>query len=494
MPADRTRPAVAAGSLLNRLARANCRLIPLVLALLGGLTTPARAAERRPNFLLIIADDLCWRDTGYEGNADVKTPNLDKLRGESMHLRGMFDVSPTCSPTRHALLTGLYNVRSGTFPNHSHAYDGTRSVFAELQDAGYRVALQHKADVRPPASFSFEHIQSPDDFTGTEQFMRRDPEQPWLLVFGSPDPHSPWVRGPKYDPNAQTIPPYLHDDPVTRALRAKYYGEVTELDGQVGALLRLLDKTGQANNTVVVFVSEQGSSFPYGGKWELYDNGIRSSSLVRWPGKVKPGSSSNALMQYIDIEPTFLAAAGIDPAKVNVHCPDANGGTGFDGRSILPVLLGKTDTLRNYVFAQETTLGVFGAKQPYPIRAVRDTRYKYIRNLASANTIFINGVEKTEPYRSWKAETDRNPKGDPQFTARVAWLTHRPAEELYDLQTDPYEFKNLADDPEFTAIKANLRTQLDGWMAQQGDKGLATELLAYTRQGRGNEQGEGGGD
>ena len=122
----------------------------LILCVLLGSTV---AAEPRPNFMIIIADDLCWRDLGYEGSPDVKTPNLDQLRAESMHLRGMFNPATSCSPTRHALYTGLYPIRSGAYPNHTRVYDGTKSLFTHLKDAGYRVALQNKSHVGPAASF-----------------------------------------------------------------------------------------------------------------------------------------------------------------------------------------------------------------------------------------------------------------------------------------------------------------------------------------------------
>ena len=130
--------------------------------------------------------------------------------------------------------------------------------------------------------------------------------------------------------------------------------EITQLDSQVGQLMHILDETGQRENTLVLFLSEQGSSFPYAGKWSIYDNGIRTASLVRWPGKVKPGSVSDALMQYVDVPPTFLAAAGADPTGIDTGC----------------------------------------AVAPYPMRAVRDTRYKLIRNLAPENRYSISGLHE----------------------------------------------------------------------------------------------------
>jgi N-sulfoglucosamine sulfohydrolase len=183
------------------------------------------------------------------------------------------------------------------------------------------------------------------------------------------------------------------------------------------------------------------------------------------------------------VPPTFLAAAGVDPAEIDTGCPDAYGNRGFDGRSFLDVLLGRSDHLRDYVFSQHTTVGINGYEEPYPMRAVRDTHYKLIRNLAPGNTYSIGGIHKGEPITSWQADA----AGDPKLAARVDWLFHRPAEELYDLEADPYEMRNLADDPQLASIKARLGEQLDSWMAQQGDKGMETELKAKSRQGRGEE-------
>lgn len=455
-----------------------------LIAFLLSLSICHSALCARPNFLIIIADDLCWRDVGYEGSPDVKTPNLDKLRGESMHLRGMFNPATSCSPTRHALYTGLYPIRSGAFPNHTRAYDGTKSLFTHLKSAGYRVALQNKEHVGPPATFPYEHIDGADDLTVTKTFLTRDAAQPWFMVYASNDPHSPWTRGPKYDPAKITVPPYLHDNKVTRELLAAYFGEISKLDEQVGALMALLDETKQTQDTLVLFVSEQGSSFPFGGKWSVYDNGIHSSAILRWPGKVKPGSSCDALMQYVDVPPTFLAAAGMDPTKIDVGCPDAQGATGFDGRSFLPVLLGETDQLRDHVFAQHTTVGTNGAIGPYPMRMVRDTRYKLVRNLAPDLTYTIGGIHKGQPIGSWQADAG----SDYKLADRVKWLFNRPGEELYDLESDPYEMKNLATDPSFAETKARLQKQLDSWIAQQGDKGMETENLAPARQGKSDEQ------
>ena len=461
----------------------------IALVILGpahsDITAVASAAER-PNLLLIVADDLCWRDFGFAGNSEIETPNLDRLRTEGMYLTHMFTPATMCSPSRHALYTGLYCVRAGAYPNHTRAYDGTHSMFTHLKEHGYRVALQNKEHVGPKSTFPYEHIQGADDLEPTRAFLTRNAGQPWLLVYASNDPHSPWSRGPKdrYQPDELTIPPYLHDNQTTRELLAAHYAEITMLDTQVGWLMELLDETGHDDNTLVMFVSEQGNSLPFGGKWSVYDNGIRVSTLVRWPGQVQPGSTSNALVQYVDVAPTFLEASGIDPTNIDTGCPDAHDNRGFDGRSFLSVLTGESPAFREYVFSQHTTVGVYGYREPYPMRAVRDARYKYIRNLAPENTYWINGIHKGEPITSWQTDAEHAP----QLAKRVEWLSHRPGEELYDLESDPYEMHNLAGEPRLAEVQQRLATQLDTWMAQQGDRGLETELEAKSRQGKAQQK------
>lgn len=444
-------------------------------------------AAERPNLLLIIADDLNWRDLGFTGSPDVQTPHLDRLATQGMQLTSMFTPAPTCSPCRHALYTGLYSMRSGAYPNHTRAYDGTHSMFTYLKNAGYRVALQGKTHVGPPQTFPYEHLgKGPDDFAATREFVARKADEQWLLVYASHDPHSPWTRGPrdKYDPAKITVPPYLHDNEVTRKQLAAYFAEITQFDSQVGELMKILRESKQAQDTLVLFVSEQGSSFPYGGKWSLYDNGIHVASLVRWPGVVKAGSKSAALVQYVDVAPTFLAAAGLDPTMVDTGCPDANGARGFDGKSFLPVLKGETDQHREVIFAQHTTVGINGYQEPYPIRAARDARYKLIRNLAPQNRYSIGGIHQGEPIASWQQDA----KDDPKLAARIEWLFKRPAEELYDLESDPEETHNLAGDPQLAAVQARLGKALEAWM-QQGDRGMETELNAKSRQGANRQEG-----
>jgi len=454
-------------------------LSALLFCVMVGLQTSQ--AEDRPNFMILIADDMTWSDLGYEGNSEVDTPNLDQLHRDSMHLTQMFTPATTCSPSRHALYTGLFSMRSGAYPNHTRVYQDTKSVFTYLKNRGYRVALQNKSHVGPPQSFPYEHIVGADDLTATEEFITRDDAQPWLLVYASNDPHSPWSRGPseRYDPAKLTLPVNMHDNETTRKTLANYYAEISKFDEQVGNMLELLKRCDAEENTLVMFLSEQGNGLPNGGKWTVYDTGIRVSTLVRWPGRVKPGSSSDALIQYVDVVPTFLEAAGIDPQTVEPSCPDAFGNKELDGRSFLSVLTGKSDDLRDYVFSQHTTVGINGYKEPYPMRAVRDDRYKLIRNLAPENTYEIHGIHKSEVFKSWIEDAKTNPRA----AKLVNDLYKRPGAELFDLKNDPLEQNNLAGKPEYAEIQQKLRLELDQWMKQQGDQGMETEKMAHSRQG-----------
>ncbi|QDT36638.1 sulfatase family protein [Stratiformator vulcanicus] len=455
-----------------------------LIAIAAGWTFPLSvfaAAESRPNFLLIVADDLCWRDLGVTGNPDVKTPHIDRLATDGMSLSGMFTPAPTCSPCRHALYTGLYPVRSGAYPNHAKVDPATRSLFVYLRDSGYRVGLHNKSHVAPFESFPFEQVgEREDDFAAIREFIQRDATQPWLLVFASSSPHSPWSKGPqgRYDPEKLTVPSYLHDNPTTREALARYYAEINALDDQVGRLESLLKDTKTRDETVTLFLSEQGSAFPFGGKWTLSDNGIRVAAFLRWPGRVQPKSRTDALVQYVDVAPTFLEMAGIVPATIDTGCPDALGNVGFDGRSFLGLVTGATDRHREYVFAEHTAVGVAGYKEPYPQRCVRDGRFKLVRNLMPENEFFIRGIHQSSVYRSWLHDAE----SDEKLIARIDRLSVHPAVELFDLQNDPFETNNIAEDPRYEEHRRRLSGRLDAWMKQQGDEGIATELNAKSRQ------------
>ncbi len=459
--------------------------------------TPTKAAPARPNIVIFIADDLTWHDVAcFGGPTDAKTPHLDRLAGEGMKLTGFFSPASVCAPVRQALLTGLYPVRSGAYPNHSHVKSGTRSMPHYLKTLGYRTACVGKTHFGPPASYPFDKMmpmrgETPGakgedvgdgelDTAAMQHFIQSDPTHPFCVYVATHEPHGPWTKGDKsaYDSAKLKLAPYLVDTPETRKGLAAYYAEVTCMDSQVGDVMRMLEKTGHTQDTLFLFVSEQGSSVPH-GKWTCYDPGIRVAAIARWPGKIKPGTTNAAMVQYVDVLPTLLAAAGEDPTKIDAGCPDADGHRGFDGRSFLEVLLGQTDHHRDYVFAQHTARGIINGPEAYGTRAVRDTRWKLIVNL-EPQAEFRNAISNGALLQSWRK---KGQEGDALAAEQAALYTKRPAIELYDLQADPWELKNVAGNPENAETITRLRTQLDAWMKQQGDEGDKTEREANEHQG-----------
>lgn len=219
----------------------------------------------------MIADDLTYRDLGCFGNPDVKTPNLDKLAAQGMRLTGCYTPAPVCSPTRQALYTGLFPVRSGAYPNHSVVKPGVKSLPSYLTPLGYRVGLVGKTHFGPLAQYPFEYpgLKTGDqidneeaenalDYDAAEQFIDRDAKQPYCLVVTPHEPHSPWNKGDAsaYPPEKLKLAPYLVDTPLTRRALSRYYAEVTVLDEQVGRVMAAVDRSGQADNTLIVFLSE----------------------------------------------------------------------------------------------------------------------------------------------------------------------------------------------------------------------------------------------
>lgn len=437
---------------------------------------PADAAP--PNLLLIIADDCTYRDLEVYGG-QAKTPHLNRLAADGMKFTHCFQAAPMCSPTRHCLYTGLYPVKSGAYPNHTMAYDWVKSIAHYLQPADYKTHLSGKTHIKPKTVFPFEYSgkqnnPDPDAFAAVLK-QHATTQQPFLFIAASNEPHSPWNKGDAsaYPPATLTLPPVLVDTPDTRQDFSNYLAEITYFDSQVGELLALLDEHGQRDNTLVVVLSEQGNSFPF-AKWTCYDVGLQSGCLVRWPGKVQSSSVSNALVEYVDIVPTFLEASGIAPDEI------------LDGKSFLPVLTGAATTHKTHLFGLQTTRGIIKGSDHYGIRSVRDSRYRYIRNLTPEMT-FQNATTQESTFKTWEKLAAA---GDAKAQRLVNDYQYRPAEELYDCQADPWNRTNLIDEVSLAGVRDGLRAKLDQWMHQQGDLGQETEMKALERMPRNETQSD----
>ena len=441
-------------------------ILTLLLLLVLGRGT---LADDRPNFLFVIADDCTYWDMECYGG-QAKTPNINRLCTEGIKFTNCFQAAPMCSPTRHCLYTGLYPVKSGAYPNHTFVKKGTKSIAHYLQRAGYRVALSGKTHINPKESFPFEYSSKKNpDMTAVGKLMSESKTNgtPFCLFACSNEPHTPWNQGDAaaYPPAKLKLPAFFVDTPATRTSYSKYLAEITYYDKQVGQLLELLRKHDLDENTLVMVVSEQGNSFT-SAKWTCYDMGLQSGMVVRWPGKVKPNSTTEAMVEYVDVVPTFLAAAMVPEPY------------GLDGKSFLRVLTGEEQTHKEFSFGIHTTRGIINGSDSFGIRTIRSGNYRYILNL-NPEAKFTNAVNRTDWWKEWVALAD---SGDAHAKEIVGKYQKRPGEELFDVRRDPHNQKNLAGKSDLAEIQSELRERLMGWMASQGDEGNATELAAREHQ------------
>ena len=430
-------------------------------------------AQSPPNVLVIMADDCTFNDLPAYGGQNAKTPHIDKLAREGLLFRRAYLSEAMCQPCRAELFSGQYPTRNGCAWNHSASRNSVTSMPHHLGPLGYRVGLAGKVHVKPKKVFPFEEIDGfdsncvrnptrPHQLSGISEFIGRDQQKPFCLVVALVEPHVPWVMGDasQYPPATIKLPPNLADTPRTRQDFSAYLAEITYMDGQVGEILKVLEESGKANDTLVLFTSEQGSQFP-GCKWTNWDTGIHTGLIARWPEKIEGGRTTDAVVQYADILPTLLTLAG----------GDCNGKP-YDGRSFAGVLRGEETSHRQYAYGLHNNIPE-GPR--YPIRTVTDGEWRYIRNLLPEE-IYIEkhlmGIKGTgalnNPYwATWVRDSWNNP-----HTYKVVRrYMRRPAEQLYHTAEDPYEMSNLAGTPEFSEIQKKLSMELDRWMKRQGDPG-----------------------
>ncbi|MCX7012793.1 MAG: sulfatase [Candidatus Sumerlaeota bacterium] len=445
-------------------------------AFLGGALTaalpasdarPAPASTASPNIVLFISDDHTATDCGAYGAKDVKTPNIDRLAGESLRFTQAFAASPTCTPARSSIYTGLFPMRHGAHPNHSALSPGIHTLPDYLKPLGYRTALIGKVMVKPAGQLPFDTLMPDPKVPGAAnqdqatlrksvEWLKNNKGGPFCLIVCVHDPHVPWVFDERYGYKTDNVglEPTFVDTPATRESRAKYYSDVSRMDERLGELMDAVDKERLRDNTLFIYTADQGAQWPF-AKWNLYDAGIRVPLLIRWPGKVAAGASCAALVSHVDLLPTFIEMAGGSPPA------------DLDGRSILGLLQGRTAAHRDCIFAAHTGDGVMNVA---PMRCIRTDRYKYVTTLMPEveYTTHIDLARKEGYWETWEEQAKTDPKAQEVLT-RYHW---RAKEELYDLQTDPLETRNLVDDPALAATLAELRAKLSEWREQQRDDGI----------------------
>jgi arylsulfatase A-like enzyme len=454
------------------------RLLPAILIFAAALSPGRAATPARPNILFILSDDHSYPFLSCYGDTNVRTPNLDQLAAQGMKFPRFFTASPQCVPSRAAYLTGRSAVAARmtrfssplprdeiTFPEvlrksggyftgvcgRSYHLDGSAraegSVTGELMSKhGMRTFEQRLDYVRRGSDTEV--------VTQMTEFLEAKPaDKPFCLWVNFSDPHHVWNAPAADRPNPATLklPAHWPDLPGMREQLADYCAEVNRLDRSVQGVLQLLAARGFEKNTLVVFAGDNGAALPH-GKGSLYDPGCNVPFVVRWPGLVKPGGESNTLLSGEDVAPTLIAAAGLTaPARMSGH-------------NFLPLLKGETYTPRRHVFAERGPHG----SAPVSVN-MRSSGYDLSRSVRSERYKFIYNATPWIPYApvdsaggaAWREITAANEQGRLSAGLRATYFTTpRPVYELYDLQSDPSELKNLSGESSLHSVEQELRVAL----------------------------------
>jgi arylsulfatase A-like enzyme len=432
----------------------------LLVAALASLT---RADVKHPNIVVFLSDDHSQLDSTVYGATDVKTPNMERVAKAGLVFDRAFVASPSCAPSRAAMLTGLTPPHNGAEPNHARPRAEIKKLPAYLQELGYEVVAFGKVGhYEQTKEYGFDlsaHNKYHEDIcvsAGLEWLRARKSTKPLCLFIGTNFPHVPWPKDPEsFTPDAVRIPVTHVDTKDTRDARTRYYAAIQRMDTEMG---QVFDAAREVLGTDTFFLtsSDNGAQWPF-AKWNCYEAGICTPMIAVWPGHITPGQRTAAMVSWLDILPTLVDVAG-GPSP-----------TGLDGRSFMPVLRDPRTTFRDRIF------GTHSADQKmniYPIRSVRVGDWKYVRNL-HPEFEYTTHIDLAKPvdgalyFASWVEQA----KTDPAAAAVVKRYHERPPEELYDLRNDPNELNNLAAHPEHAARLAELRAEVDAWMKANNDAG-----------------------
>jgi N-sulfoglucosamine sulfohydrolase len=424
-------------------------------------------AGKKPNLVLYVVDDQGSTDAGCYGNPVIRTPGLDALAKGGVRFTNAFCTSASCSASRSVILSGLHNHANGQY-GHQHSYhhfisfDRVRSLPVMLAEAGYRTASWGKYHVAPESVYHFQqYIRFPrgardrspaGGADACRPFLAEKTDKPFFLYFCTTEPHRPFRRGGSdpVDPKDVIVPPYLPDTPECRQELARYYMSVQRADKGLLRLLRILQDTGHWDDTVILYCSDNGIAFP-GAKTNLYDPGMRLPFVMRSPYAERQGVTSSAMVSYTDITPTLLDFAGASPK-----------GYAFHGRSIRPVLGQENPAGWDEVYASHTFHEI---TMYYPMRVVRTRRHKLIWNIAHGLDYPFASDLWASP--TWQAVRKR---GDKVYGRRpVAAYLKRPRFELYDLEGDPHEVRNLAGDAKHAALLEQMKRKLKAFQERTKD-------------------------
>ena len=405
--------------------------------------------SRQPNIIFYLADDQDVYDYGCYGNEKVNTPAVDRLAKEGMLFTNAFTAQAICAPSRSQIFTGKYPLKNGCFANHTATKPDIESVTSIMKKLGYEVLLAGKSHVKPDKVYDWDKEWEPvpkknvpRDYIPLDSIENyfKTAKKPFCIFITSKYPHGKYFE--VKNPNAEEIKffPFNEskkNDKKFVEKKAGYYRSIAEDNTQIEKVLDLIDEYLD-ENTLFIYSADHGVS----GKFTVKDIGLKVPFVARWPKVIKPNSTSNQLIHYTDVLPTFMEIAG---GKVTDD---------IDGHSILPLLKGEDVPINKYVYGVRTNQNILNS-EIFPSRMIRDKRYKYIRNFNSLEVVEQNLTEK--------------PNVDYFIKRGAKAFKNEPFEELYDLQNDPFEQHNLAQNPEFELMKKQLAKDMFYWMKSQGD-------------------------
>jgi len=410
-----------------------------------------------PNIVVLIADDLSKFSLGCYGDPYARTPNLDRLAKEGLCFHRAYVTAPQCSPSRSSLFTGRTPHATGTSRLHAPLRNEVPTILESLKERHYFTGVLRKHHLGDDFGRRFDFAG--DNDTLPEEFFGRVPaERPFFLWVGFNDPHRDLytnyehIRGqvsPPHDPAEVTVPPFLPDTPALRADLALHYDAISRLDRDCGEVLRLVEHSGRAENTVVVFLSDHGMPYPR-AKGTLYEAGINVPLIARWPGRIAPGRVTSELVSSVDLPATWLELAGQPPLPA------------MEGRSLLSLFTGQPHESRRYIYAERNWHDTWE-----PTRAIISKRHALICNCRPEVSYRGSLDHVSAPvWRILEAEHDAG-----RLPPALAAMFHspRPVVELYDLDHDPHEFSNLAGDPAHAMVGDSLLLELDRWMRATND-------------------------
>ena len=452
-----------------------------ILIFTGIVIATAQSNERLPNILWISCEDLSPHFEFY-GDNSVATPNLSRLSREGITYDNVFTTAGVCAPSRCAIITGVNQVTAGghnmrtllnTFPERTGLPQSYSIVppqeikaFPEyLRAKGYYCTNNSKTDYQfeaPPTVW--------DEVSDKATWRNRKEGQPFFAVVNFMVTHESqvWVRKnhPMHvDPAKVKLPPLYPDTRTVRNDVARFLSNVADLDSLVGNLIRELEIDHLLENTIIFFWSDHGDGLPF-FKRELYDRGLHVPLVVRFPGQINAGKREARLISSIDFAPTVLSLAGIQP-------PPYMQGKAFLGKY-------KTKEGHRYVYAARDRMD----SEYERVRAVRDTQYKYIRNFYPERPLYQN-IEFRLQQDMMKEMLQLKDKGKLDSIQMKWFVTSKPSEELYDVKADPYELKNLANDPKYKATLIRIRKEMDEWLIKVKDLGAVEEKQLISRMWEG---------